>query len=204
MITYSLDNGNSAIFPGYAPPYGSVQVNLTDSTHATITFTSDTVAGNIYLFGGAQAIDVNVNATTFSIGTVVGSNAGTGFSPGQFTPQGSQNVDGRGVFNETIDSDAGYTHAADTVTFTLTDTSGSWANASSVLLANGNGNFPAAHIFVTTNPADASGSALVTGYAGSDTTNTPRSSVPDGGSTAILLGSAMVGLGSLRLCLRRK
>jgi len=49
-FTSTLDTGNSAI-SGFTGPYGSVSVDLTSSTTATITFTSLTNAGNIYLFG---------------------------------------------------------------------------------------------------------------------------------------------------------
>lgn len=205
LITYSLDNGNSDINPGYAPPYGTVQVDLTDPTHATITFSSDVIGGNIYLFGGAQCVDVNVNATSWMLSPVVGNNSGTGFSASSLSDGGSGNVDGRGSFDQTIDAFDGYTHSSDTVTFTLTDTSGTWASASSVLATNSNGNYAAAHIFVTSSPANAANGALVTGYAGSDTSITPLTgSVPDGGSTVILLGSAMMSLASIRVWFSRK
>src|SRR5437899_4174393 len=85
-ITYDLTTGNSAI-SGYAGPYGSVTVNRTDSSHATITFVSSTVAGNINLFGDGQSVDVNVNATSWTITGITGSNAGTGFSPGPYSDQ---------------------------------------------------------------------------------------------------------------------
>lgn len=196
MISYNLDNGNSMV-SGYSQPYGVVTVDLTDATHATITFTSDVENGNIYLFGAASAVDVNVNATSWTIGPITGSNAGTGFSASSLTDGGSGNVDGRGSFNETINSAGGFTTSSDTVTFTLTDTSGTWANALNVLTANLNGNYVAAHIMVTSDPANASNGANVTGYAGGDTPGTPNS-VPDGGSTVILLGSALAALGWVR------
>jgi hypothetical protein len=96
---------------------------------------------------------------------MTGSNGGTGFSPGPYSDGGSQNVDGHGIFNQTIDSFDGYTHSADSVSFTLSDTSGTWASAANVLTANSNGFLAAAHIFVTAFPADASNGALATGYA---------------------------------------
>lgn len=196
MISYNLDNGNSAV-SGYSSPYGVVNVDLTDPTHATITFTSDVVSGNIYLFGAASAVDVNVNATAWSIGPITGSNGGTGFSASSLSDGGSGNVDGRGSFNETINSAGGFTTSSDKVTFTLTDTSGTWASAANVLTANNNGNYVGAHIMVTSYPANADNGANVTGYAGGDTPNTPNS-VPDGGSTIIFLGSALAALGWVR------
>src|ERR1700732_1576273 len=60
-ITFNLTDGNSAI-SGYPGPYGSVLVNRTSTTTATITFTSLINSGNIYLFGDGSTVDVNVNA----------------------------------------------------------------------------------------------------------------------------------------------
>jgi hypothetical protein len=37
-------------------------VNRTDATHATVTFTSDVIGGNIYLLGDGGSVGVNVNA----------------------------------------------------------------------------------------------------------------------------------------------
>jgi len=193
-FTSDLNAGNSAI-SGFTGPYGTVTITLLTSTTATVTFTSNTVAGNIYLFGAAQAIDLNVNATTFTVGPVLGTNAGTGFTPGPLTAHiGSQNVDGLGTFNLSIDSFDGFTHTSDTVTFTLTDVSGTWASAANVITNNSSGFDAAAHIFVTTSPANASNSALATGFAGEG----PQTNVPDGGTTVMLLGAALGALGMAR------
>jgi hypothetical protein len=181
-ITYSLNTGNSAI-SGYTGPYGTVLVNLTDSTHATVTFTATTVGGYSFLFGGQGVVGVNVNASSWTLGAISGLNGGTGFTPGSFSNGGANNEDGFGVFNQTIDAFDGYTHSSDVVTFTLTDTSGSWASDADVLTGI------AAHIFVTTNPADASNGAVATGYA--------AESVPDGGSTVALLGCGLAGIGMI-------
>ncbi len=193
-FTSDLNAGNSAI-SGFTGPYGTVTITLVGQV-ATVTFTSNTVAGNIYLFGGAQAVDLNVNATTFTVGPVTGTNAGTGFTPGPLTAHiGSQNVDGLGTFNLTIDSFDGFTHSSDTVTFTVTNTSLTpWATANDVIINNAAGFDAAAHIFVTTSPANASNSALATGFAGEG----PQSHVPDGGTTVMLLGAALGALGMAR------
>ena len=192
----NISVGNTAI-SGFPGPYATVTVNRTDSTHATITFTSLTNSGNIYLFGGVSSVDVNVNAASWTLGTITGSNAGTGFSPGPFSDGGSQNVDGHGVFNQTIDSFDGYTHSSDNVSFTLSDTSGTWASAASVLTANNNGFLAAAHIFVAQivggNIYQTNG-ALATGFAA----NGGSTSVPDGGATVMLLGMALGALGVVR------
>jgi hypothetical protein len=169
-------------------PYAEVGINLIDSTHASVTFLSLTNAGKIYLMGAVSAADLNVNATTFTVGTVTGTNAGTGFSPGPFTTNiaAGQNVDGQGLFNLTIDSFDGFTHSSDNISFTLTDTSGTWASAANVLAFNAAGNDAAAHILVTTSPANASNGASVTGFAGEHPVPIPPS--------ALLLGSGLLGL----------
>jgi hypothetical protein len=156
--------GNDAISP-FAGPFAQVLVTLTDSTHADVTFTSDTTAGNIFLMAGAQAVDVNVNATSWTSSTPLGTNSGTGFTPGPFTNTGSKNVDGFGTFDQTFDSFGGFTHSSDVVSFILTNTGGTWASAASVLTPNAGGFDAAIHGFVTTSPANASNSALATGFA---------------------------------------
>jgi len=170
---------------------------LTSSVIATVTFTSDEVAGNIYLMGDGDSVDVNVNATTFSIsGILLGTNAGTGFTPGAFSDVGAAIVDGFGSFNLTVNDFDGYTHSADMITFTLTDTSGTWASASDVLTANALGFLAAAHIFVTTFPADASNAALAIGFAA----GTGPSPAPEPATLALVgLGlAALVGCAGAR------
>jgi len=199
-VTYYLTQGNPAIsgaISGYTGPYAAVAVDRTDSTHATLTFKSLTGNGNIYLFGSASSIAVNVNATLWKLGPITGSNSGTGFTPGIFSNGGSGNVDGFGVLNQTIDSFDGFKHSSSTMSFTLTNMSGSWSSAGQVLMANAQGYFAAAHIFVTTYPANAANGALVTGYVANG------AQVPDGGATVMLLGAALGALGMVRRYLRR-
>ena len=190
-FTSQLNVGNTAI-SGFTGPYGTVTITLVNSTTATVTFTSNTVAGNIYLFGDGSSVALNVNATTFSATGITGTNAGTGFTPGPFSV-GSGNEDGFGSFNLRISSFDGFTHSSDTITFTLTNTSGTWASAADVLIANADGFDAAAHIFVTTSPANASNSALATGFAAES-----AGGVPDGGTTVMLLGTALGALGMAR------
>jgi hypothetical protein len=199
IISFNLGTGNAAI-AGFPGPYANVQVNRTDATHATITFTSLTNSGNIYLMGGAQAVDVNVNAASWTITNFAGSNSGTGFVGvnGDLTNGGANNADGFGSFNQTVDNFDGFTHSFSTVSFVLTNTSGTWATASAVLTANASGFLAAAHIFVTTSPANASNGALATGFA----TNGGAPGVPDGGTTAMLLGAALSALGMARRFLK--
>jgi hypothetical protein len=183
-ISFDLTTGNSAI-SGFSGPYGQVVVNRTSATSATITLTSLTAGGNIYLFGSTSTFAVNVNAKNWTIGSISGSNSGTGFTPGgPFTDGGAKNISTFGVFNQTIDTFDGFPHSSDKLSFTLTDTSGTWASASDVLTRNAGGFFAAGHVFVTSSPANAANGAIATGFAGA---------VPEPTSLA-LLGLGVVGL----------
>jgi hypothetical protein len=186
--SFELDIGNTAI-SGYTEPYASVEVNRTDSTHATITFNSLTNSGNLYLLGDGGSVAVNVNATSWTIGNFTGSNSGTGFTPGPYSDGGAGNEDGFGSFNQTVNSFDGFTHSSDSIEFVLTNTSGTWADAPSVLMFNSENHLAAAHIFVTSNPADAANGAIVTGFA-SGSTPPP---IPEP-ATMLLLGSGLIGL----------
>jgi len=189
---FDLTVGNPGI-SGYTGPYAHVEINRTSTTTATITFTSLTAGGNIYLMGDGGSVAVNVNATSWTLGTISGTNGGTGFTPGPYSDSGSGNEDGFGTFNQTITSFDGFTHSSDEISFVLTNTSGTWASAMSVLIANSNGAFAAAHIFVTESPANAKNGALATGFAANG-----NSHVPDGGATVMLLGVALGALGMVR------
>jgi hypothetical protein len=186
--TFSSDLGvgNSAI-SGFSGPYANVLVTLTSPTTATVRFTSLTNSGNIYLFGSQGSADVNVNATSFTLGNISGSNAGTGFSPGPYSQGGTGNIDGFGPFNGQVDSFNGFTNSSDTISFDLTNTSGTWASASSVLTPNSDGFDAAAQIFVTSSPAKASNGALATGYAAEVPEPSAALFVPLGGILATFL-----------------
>jgi hypothetical protein len=176
---------------GFTGPYGFVNIVLTSSTTATVTFTSNTVGGNIYLMGDSSSADLNVDASSFTVSGISGTNAGTGFTPGPFSLAKAGQVDGFGTFNLRIDSFDGFTHSSDTITFTVTNTGGTWTSATNVLAPNGLGFDAAMHVFVTASPAVASAGAVATGFAGE--TGVPG--VPDGGTTAMLLGAALSALG---------
>jgi hypothetical protein len=195
--TYTLSVGNTGINPPFTGPYATATVHLVNSTTATVTFTSltQTISGTtyIYLFGDGSSVAVNVHAKSWTLAGITGSNAGTGFTPGPYSNSGSGNVDGFGVLNQRITSFDGFTHSSDIISFTLTNTSGTWASSGSVLTANAQGAVVAAHIFVTTSPANASNSALATGFAANG-----GAQVPDGGTTVMLLGVALGVLGMAR------
>jgi hypothetical protein len=193
-FSFDLSAGNSAI-SGFTGPYAHVTITTTSSTTANVTFSSLTNSGKIYLMGGAQAVDLNVNAASFSVGTITESNSGTGFQMLPPPTLGSGNADGWGSFNLTVNNFDGFGHSADNVSFTLTNTGGTWANAASVLAANGNGAIAAAHIFVTTSPANASNSALATGYAAAGSSGGPPPiNTPEPAGLALAL-SGVVGFG---------
>jgi hypothetical protein len=192
--SFNITTGNAAL-SGNPGPYAHVVINLTSATTATITFTSLQNSGNIYLMGDGGSVAVNVNASTFTLGAVTGTNSGAGFSPGGYTNGGSGNEDGFGSFNLRINSFDGFTHSADHITFSLTNTSGTWASCANVLIANASGWLAGAHIFVTTFPANAANGASVTGFAAG---SGPAVPAPDGGTTVMLLGAALGALGMAR------
>src|SRR5215475_10794901 len=78
-ITYNLTYTNSGDIG--SGPFGTVTVDLTSGTTATVTFTA--AAG--YVFGDGSIADVNVNAASWTIGT---------FSSALLSSDGSKNVDG--------------------------------------------------------------------------------------------------------------
>jgi hypothetical protein len=193
----SVGNTGPTGISGFPGPYAHLSITLVNSTTATVTFTSLTNNGNIYLMGDGGSVALNVNATSFSVGTITGTNSGTGFTPGPLTFAGAGVEDGFGSFNLTINSFDGFTHSSDTITFTLTNLSGTWASQADVVTPNASGFDAAAHIFVTSSPADALNGALSTGFAAE-----PGHGVPDGGTTVMLLGAALTALGTMRRFLK--
>jgi hypothetical protein len=133
IITSSLTVSDGTLGAG---PFGSVQINLTDSTHATLTFT----AASGFTFGDHNAIDANINATSF---TVSGATANCA-SCTLMASIGASNIDGDGSFNLTSTvGNFGPNSDFTTGSFTVTDLSGTWASALQVLAFNsGGGNCP--------------------------------------------------------------
>jgi hypothetical protein len=168
---FSLDLGNAAI-AGYPAPYGSVSVNWVNTTTADLTFTAGAVGIYKYFFIDGGSADVNVNATSWTLSSLTGNG-------GALSDGGSGNVDGHGVFNQTINQFDGFGQPSTSISFRLTDLSGTWASSDDVLIANAAGHSVAAHIAVcdtSANPTCNSDlGAVATGFA----TNGPGSSVPE-------------------------
>jgi hypothetical protein len=162
-------------------PFGTAHVDRTSSTTATITFT----AASGYLFVDGGSVAVNVNATTWTIG---------GFTSNgdPVSDAHAGNEDGFGSFNQKV-SMGSSSNGASIISFVLTNTSGTWASASNVLAFNENHWLVAAHIQLQ----DGSENRL-TGFAAGPGGGT----VPDGGTTVMLLGAALGALGMARRFLR--
>jgi hypothetical protein len=185
-VSFQLTDGNLSAYNG---PYASVTVDLTSSTTAIITFTSLPGSssncgstGCYYLMGDGGSAAVNVNATSFSVSSISGANSLTGFTPGPYTT-GSGNEDGLGNYNLRIDGFDGWSHSADSITFTLTDISGTWASAYDVLIANNKGYDAAIHFF----PCIVSGNVCLSSSPGAN------KSANSNGGTGYAAGTAPAG-----------
>jgi hypothetical protein len=141
-----FDLNQSNLGAGFTGPFAQVEVDRTSTTTATFTFDSLTNGGFIYLFHSNGGVGVNVDAATFTVGSISATNSLSGFTAPSASFGGARNEDGFGSFNATIDLADGFKQSATEITFTVTNTSGTWANVASVLTPNNNGNIAAAQI----------------------------------------------------------
>jgi len=199
-LIYTIGDPNTALVP-FPGPYATASVTLVDATHANIVFDSLTGGGNIFLMGAVNAFDLNVGATSFttSPNPVTGTTL-PGFSAPSCNNAGGGNVSSFGSFNLTFACFDGFTNAGTMFSFMLTNTSGTWGSESAVLVANADGNFAAAHIFVCALPCTTAGGALVTGFAGNSEGGFPPVIIPEPHTLALLgLGFLVLGLARRRL-----
>ena len=161
-IDYTLATSNSPGTLG-AGPFGTVHVDLKNSTTAKITFTAP--SGYLFVDGGSVA--VNVNASSWTIGSFQSN--GNPVSDG-----GAGNEDGFGSFNQKV-SQQNSSNGASIISFVLTNTSGTWLSAANVLAFTAQNWLVAAHIQIQNGTGN-------TGFAAGPGGGT----VPDGGTTVML------------------
>ena len=194
MFTIDTGNGPSGLGQG-AGPYATALVQLVNPTNATVTFESLDDGTYTYLMGDGGSIGVNVDAISWTF-TVSGTNSFAGFTPGPFSNGGAGNEDGFGTFNQTINSFDGYTHSSTEIVLNLTNTGGTWADASSVLSANAKGFSVAIHGFACIDPCNVANDAAFTGFGTNGGGGTDAGGpVPEPGSI-ILLGSVLLLTGA--------
>jgi hypothetical protein len=227
IATYNLTTSNLSgsinANPPYTGPFATVTVDLTDATHATITFDSLTqlIGGNtyVYLFHSNGAVGVNVNATSWGVSNISGSNSYAStypsLLPGPVSPSdgGASTFDGyttgQTKLNQSIDLTDGFQASATEIQFTLTNTSGMWTSAhlglpGSVLTPTGNNQIAAAQIGAW-KVGDPNG-YNPTGFAGDASLDRPPivSGVPEPSTMALVALGAVGFLGyGLRRLLRR-
>jgi protein with PEP-CTERM/exosortase system signal len=171
--------------------YGTVEVTLVGQT-ATITFT----ALNSFSFIDGSAAGVNVNSSSFTHSDPASELP----LPGDFKDFSSGNVDGLGSFNLIVDNkNSSPNNTVTSISFTVTNNpilSGiTWADASQVLITNSNGFDAEVHYF----DPSANGGAGGTFFAGEAPGNF---TIPDGGTTVMLLGIGLSVLGMARRFVR--
>jgi hypothetical protein len=147
-VTYTLGIGNVPNVPADAlAPYGSVTVTLQSSTSALFEYTTlapaplsatndaNDLAGHSYTFIDGSSVAANINATTFTVGSITAKDDLSNTLDGNYTAvTGFQNLDGFGRFNLAIDgpNDTGAANDTDFLSFIVTGTNVNWLTASDV------------------------------------------------------------------------
>ncbi len=146
--------------PPYPGSYVVIDVTLLNPTTAEISaigqnFTTAGLANNYsgtYRFGSEAALDLNVNATGFTV---------SGIS-NDWTTGNAKNVNSFGTFNLLFNGSGAWKDSATSFSFTVNDISGTWSSSSDVLALNNKDWVAAAHVLV---PNAQGSAAAVTGYA---------------------------------------
>jgi len=128
VSTFNFDLDVEAGLSGSPGPYGTVDVELLDNT-ARITFNADS---DYQFLGAPDAIDFNVNASSWTI-----SNLSTGLSN-----TGPGIVGTFGVFDQTLSASG----SAGSFSFTVNNTSGTWLSATDVIAQNSAGLIAAGNV----------------------------------------------------------